>query len=75
MHKNEINYYFESFYYIVIDLDNTDYTIKNIFDACKSSDNNIDNKDCNVDTIKTLQFCFNCNKMTEHIETKSTLVY
>lgn len=75
VHKNEINYYFESFYYIVIDLDNTDYTIKNIFDACKSSDNNIDNKDCNVDTIKTLQFCFNCNKMTEHIETKSIYKY
>ena len=54
----ETNYYFESFYYITIDLDSAESDIK-IKDY-------LDNKDI----IKTYKFCQNCKNITEQTETK-----
>ena len=56
----EASYYFESFYYIILDLDNID----NIEDAFNKKE-----------TIKTYRFCFNCQKMTMKDETKSIIKY
>ena len=56
----DINYYFESFYYITLDLDSVqdETSIIDIFGN-------------NKDEITCYKFCHNCKNMTEHKEIKS----